>query len=150
MLALLRGLARGDEAEAEELWQRAATRAWTYREALRTDRGASGWLRQIVFRVWLDERARRRRAPEVRADLEIASEPDAERGAIAREELHCALAVLRPVEREVLLRMHRDGESVADIATAMSMPINTVKSHAHRGRERMLAAAVPRRGRFER
>jgi DNA-directed RNA polymerase specialized sigma24 family protein len=47
------------------------------------------------------------------------------------------LAVLRPLEREVLLRFHQNMESVREIALATDMPEGTVKSHLSRARRRL-------------
>jgi RNA polymerase sigma-70 factor (ECF subfamily) len=48
-----------------------------------------------------------------------------------------ALLSLPPVERAVLVLYHQEDCSYDAIAAALDMPINTVRTHLHRGRKRM-------------
>jgi DNA-directed RNA polymerase specialized sigma24 family protein len=54
------------------------------------------------------------------------------------------VAGLAPRERDVLLRFHVDGESVAEIAAALCVPIGTVKSDLARARKRLAGWHGPR------
>jgi RNA polymerase sigma-70 factor (ECF subfamily) len=47
------------------------------------------------------------------------------------------LARLPEVERTVLVLYHQEDVSYEGISTALSMPINTVRTHLHRGRKRL-------------
>jgi RNA polymerase sigma-70 factor (ECF subfamily) len=134
---LLTRLCRGDRELAEELWSRALARACERGASFDTSRPLEPWLRRLVFRVWLDERARRRRAPEAHDCLDPPEPTDPHVQVDLRDEVGRLMAALEPTQRTILLRLHRDGESVAEIARALGMPENTVKSHARRARMRL-------------
>lgn len=72
--------------------------------------------------------------PVAQDDDAATAKLDAER---QKRELAAALAKLRPEEREVLLLYAWAELSDAEIAEALSLPLGTVKSRLHRGRERM-------------
>ena len=58
--------------------------------------------------------------------------------AAGREQLSLVLAAIGALEqpqRNVLLLRFVEGLPLADIATALDIPLGTVKSHIHRGRE---------------
>ena len=46
-----------------------------------------------------------------------------------------AIGALEQPQRNVLLLRFVEGLSLAEIATALDIPLGTVKSHIHRGRE---------------
>jgi len=69
----------------------------------------------------------------------LAAPPAAEAG--VGESVEALLMPLAAVERDVLLRFHRDGRSVREIARALGMPEGTVKSHLHRARRRLAELA---------
>jgi RNA polymerase sigma-70 factor (ECF subfamily) len=50
-----------------------------------------------------------------------------------------ALAALPEIERTILVLYHQEECSYDGIASALSMPINTVRTHLHRGRKRLAA-----------
>lgn len=121
--------------EADDVLQECLARAWRSRASFRPDASLEAWLTKIAFRTWLDHQAR----PQPRR-LEDDDLPIAARGDLSvelREEIARALATLGPVEREVLLRFHRDGQSIRQIARALGAPEGTVKSHLHRARARL-------------
>lgn len=127
--------------EAEDLVQEVLHRALRYRHAFDPRGSLPGWLRRTALRALVDERARRGREPASGAALDelpdAAAERAARRGELG-EELERLLARLAPVERDVLLRFHRRGESIDEIAAALDMPAGTVKSHLHRARRRLI------------
>ena len=60
--------------------------------------------------------------------------------AAGREQLSLVLAAIGAMEqpqRNVLLLRFVEGLSLAEIATALDIPLGTVKSHIHRGREHL-------------
>lgn len=125
--------------EAEDVAQEVAVRALRYRARFDERRGLWPWLRRLAERVLLDQRAALAR----RVGAGTALDPDAsparagEAELDADEELAHLLAPLARVEREVLLRFHRDGQAVRAIAAALGLPEGTVKSHLSRARRRL-------------
>jgi RNA polymerase sigma-70 factor (ECF subfamily) len=141
--AFLRSLGCG---RADDLVQETLARAWRSRASFAAERGAfDAWLLRIGFRTFLDERRQQQRAPGVvqwmaeRGDDASPADgaPPPMEQAAARERMETLLGRLEPTERDVLLRFHRDGLSVAAIARELALPVGTVKSHLHRARTRL-------------
>ena len=123
--------------ESDDLVQEALARAWRSRAAFRREHGGlDGWLMKIAFRTYLDHRAR----PVSVALGDDAASVEARREVLAElhDDLSAAMLQLSAIERDVLLRFHRDRQSIDEIARATSMPVGTVKSHLHRGRMRLV------------
>lgn len=135
--AFLKRLAAGrGYQEVEDLLQETVARALRYRESFDPRRTLGPWLRKMAFRVFLDAGPRLDGSA---AQVEEPIAPPAEReGQLEREEtVERLLRRLNAKEREVLVRFHRDEQSVEDIARALGMPSGTVKSHLHRARMRL-------------
>jgi RNA polymerase sigma-70 factor (ECF subfamily) len=136
LLGFLRRLC-GANADAEEVWR--------LRASFDPDGNAEGWLLQAAFRTFCDHRARRRRVV-----AGSATEPDALPAPSApcpvelRDEVARSLAALPAIERELLLGFHRDGLSLRELAERHALPVNTVKSHLHRARQRLAAGPEER------
>lgn len=60
--------------------------------------------------------------------------------------VEAALRGLPEMERAVLVLYHQEECSYEGIAGALGMPINTVRTHLHRGRKRLLEVLRGRRG----
>ena len=133
LLGFLRRLS-GRAQDAEDILQETMERVWRYRRTFDPDQSPKAWLFRSAFRTFLDHRKRLRRLPETlgQADLGIAS-PDPHTADL-RDQLRHVMAALTAAERDILLRFHRSGDSLAEIAESLEMPINTVKSHLHRAR----------------
>lgn len=131
--AFVRSL-RVPDPDVDDVVQEAFWRAWRSRRTWDGTRPAGAWLRKTALRTWLDLRRRRHREPTALPDelQDRRAEP-----APLRHDLDAALARLGPTERDVLLRFHRDGQTLAEIAAERAMPLNTVKSHLHRARRRL-------------
>ena len=94
------------------------------------DEGDAGWIESFGG----DELAEHARNPEQRMeDAEVRAAVDA------------AMAGLPEMERAVLVLYHQEECSYEGIAAALGLPINTVRTHLHRGRKRL--AEVLRGGR---
>lgn len=124
--------------DRDDVLQEALARAWRSRERFQPERPLEPWLCTIALRVWIDLRARRAR--EVRSaeapELAEAFDPRAE-APETRLDLERSLSTLRPLERDLLLLFHRDGFSLSDLADRFDLPLNTVKSHLRRARQRL-------------
>lgn len=95
------------------------------------------WLRGIALRCYLDQRRAAQR-PSPTVGLDANAWPDPRQSQVeAQLDLERALEDLAECEREVLLRFHRDGESVKEIADSLGLPVGTVKSQLHRGRRKL-------------
>jgi RNA polymerase sigma-70 factor (ECF subfamily) len=92
----------------------------------------SAWLESFAG----DPLTEHARSPEQRlSDAELAASVDA------------AMAQLPEAERTVLVLYHQEECSYEGIAAALGLPINTVRTHLHRGRKRLgeLVKAQPAR-----
>ncbi|MCR9244791.1 MAG: sigma-70 family RNA polymerase sigma factor [bacterium] len=136
--AFLRRLA---PTEIDDLHQETLARAWRSRHTFDPTLGSGrSWLLRIGFRAFLDARDRRSQPTDELPDHLAASTADPATWAAARDDAAVLLQRLPPQEREILLRFHRDGESIAGIAVELRIPAGTVKSHLHRARNRLWAA----------
>lgn len=128
---------------AEDLAQEAALRALAYRESFQPDRPLWPWLRQLADRVRFDYlRKRGRNAGECNVET-AEDEPQAvaERLPLeVREDLERALRPLKPSERDLLMRFHGHGQSIAEIAADTGRPAGTIKSDLWRARRKLAAA----------
>jgi DNA-directed RNA polymerase specialized sigma24 family protein len=97
------------------------------------DESDAGWIESFAG----DELTEHARNPEQRMG-------DAEVQAAVED----ALRELPEMERAVLVLYHQEECSYEGIATALGLPINTVRTHLHRGRKR-LAEVLVLRGRRE-
>lgn len=74
----------------------------------------------------------RRRRPQNRTDDEALKQvPDSQRPSASRSELAAAMATLSEEHREVVLMRFVDGMTLAEVATALRVPIGTAKSRLH-------------------
>jgi RNA polymerase sigma-70 factor (ECF subfamily) len=143
---LARWLTRND-ADAEDVVQEAALRAWRFFESYRGE-NARAWFLTIVRRTgmtWLSHRGREKDSDEfdeaVHTDLEAG--PDPERLAIEQagvERIRTALETLPVPLREVVVLREQEGLSYKQIATIAGIPIGTVMSRLARARSRLLQA----------
>jgi len=152
----------GAGAHVEDLAQEVFLRLYRALPEFRGDSALTTYLYRIVVNVAQDEWKRRRRDREFVATAPIASTDD-EAGewlenmpgdslhgharnpeqlfsdAQLQEAVDTALLSLSEPERAVLILYHQEDCSYEAISAALDMPINTVRTHLHRGRKRMSA-----------
>jgi len=143
---LARWLTRND-ADAEDVVQEAALRAWRFFRSYRGE-NARAWFLTIVRRTgmtWLSHRGREKDSEEfdeaVHTDRDDA--PDPERLAMEQagvERIRAALEALPAPLREVVVLREQEGLSYKQIATIAGIPIGTVMSRLARARSRLLRA----------
>jgi RNA polymerase sigma-70 factor, ECF subfamily len=149
----------GPGAQVEDLAQEVFLRLYRALPEFRGDSALSTYLYRIVVNVAQDEWKRRRKERGVIATAPAGDEEN-EAGWIesfAGDELteharnpeqrmedaevqasvEAALRELPEMERAVLVLYHQEEVSYEGIAAALGLPINTVRTHLHRGRKRL-------------
>jgi RNA polymerase sigma-70 factor (ECF subfamily) len=136
----------GDEDVAASIVQDCFMKAYTCRDSFRGDCSVHTWLASIAINLVRDHQRTRkmqfwRKAAKTATDvMEVASILPAKGSSpevqlLAREKaaaVATCIDTLSPNQRAVFLMRFSDEMELADIAKAMKMPVNTVKTHLHR------------------
>jgi RNA polymerase sigma-70 factor (ECF subfamily) len=137
----------GVRADAEEVAQDAFVRAWRALPEFRGEAAFGTWLYRIVTHVALDRRVAvaRRRAQEVPVEDAVletvaASEPGDEADRLAARTRVLVLAGLSEAQRTAVTLHYLADLPVLEVARAMGVPENTVKTHLSRARASMREA----------
>jgi RNA polymerase sigma-70 factor, ECF subfamily len=146
MLARLLGRQEDIEDLAQEVFLR-LHRAWPHFEGRAQ---VSTYLYRIAVNVARDERNRQRRPvnraaslsdPEADGESRLMRHDPAADTIVARKELWAIvtseLQQLTDAERAVIVLYHQEERTYDEIARILDLPINTVRTHLHRGRERL-------------
>lgn len=137
--AFLRRICR-DAAEADDLAQEAFLTAWTKLGTVKPDASVRSWLCGLAWRKALTgQRGRARSAARDRQWLDTRPEFDtpASRDQLA---VRRALEDLPDDQRAVVALCLAGDWSHSEAAEALGLPLGTVKSHAARGRAKLLEA----------
>ncbi len=127
---------------AEDVVQDAFVRALTNLQRFDSRFRFSTWIFTIARRLYLNLRERKsartgvemdatQRAPAAGATI-LTQDRD-----VVRDTLQRALLELSDEQREVVVLFHQHGWPIALVAQHLDMPVGTVKSHLHRGRQRL-------------
>jgi RNA polymerase sigma-70 factor, ECF subfamily len=142
-----------DPTDAADLTQDALIRFVRSIGSYRGDTKLSTWLYRLVVNLGID-RLRRRGAPPIRLDddeveVDVASDDPiddvaavAERAEEARI-VRAAVSQLPDAQRVALTLHYFEDLRYEDIADVMGVPLNTVKSHVRRGKERLAVLLGP-------
>jgi RNA polymerase sigma-70 factor, ECF subfamily len=159
LLGSLQGVARrlaGNDTDAEDLVANAVARAWQARDSLEDEAAFRAWIFRILHNIFVSEWRRARAGPQFEAldeaeeDCESAfslfdqmhqpfllwfSNPEREfLNKLLREDLERALARLPEDHRVVVLLADLEEFSYAEIASALHIPVGTVRSRLARAR----------------
>jgi RNA polymerase sigma-70 factor, ECF subfamily len=140
--AFLRKLAMGAaDFDIDDLVQETMNRALRYQSSYDSARPVRQWLFSIGFRVFLDSRERAKRTGEERLSVfgtEAVADPALSTvDRVTRPDVRPLLAALEEPEREILERTYLRSESIAEVASGVSLAEGTVKSHLHRARKKL-------------
>ncbi len=130
----------GNICDAEDLVQDTLLAALAYLERGRPIDNVKSWLSSVLDRKFYDSIRRKYRKPTVSMDItaELAEEAmlyeSVEKSEDAENIRRC-VSMLTKNYREVIIRHYMNGESVKDIAGALNVPENTVKSRLCTGRK---------------
>lgn len=131
-----RALTRSADA-ADDLVQDCLERAW--RKAHRWEAGTDlrAWLFTIMHNVFVNSIRRKSLPLDSRDQSEIADPKPFQNGQLDLRDLEAGLAQLPEEQREVLLLVCLEELSYEQVAGILGIPIGTVMSRLHRGRERL-------------
>lgn len=129
-------LTKGNAALADDLAQETFFEAW--RKIAQFANGTFfGWLCAIAWSRFLME-ARKRKLEPLDEQPEMPDDaPEPEHASAVRLDLENAMAKLVPVQRAALTLCFALGMSNDEAASALNIPLGTLKSHVNRGRERL-------------
>ena len=147
------GLARrhlGRAPDAEDAAQEAFIRCFVHRDRFDPARPLLPWLLAVTRHVCLDRLRRARREPlsDEPPDACAVVRATAEDALSDRERLEIlarSLEALPEGQREAVAMFHLDGLGYREIAEALDVPIGTVMTWLHRGRERLRSAVLAER-----
>jgi RNA polymerase sigma-70 factor (ECF subfamily) len=135
-----------DAAEAQDVAQEALVRLWQHRGQVGAD-GARPWLMRTTHNLCIDRLRKRRVRAEI-ADAETAMQRQAApdpgpRQLVESSELgrviENAMSSLAPADRAVLVMREVQKLPYDEIATALGLPLGTLKARLHRARDRLRA-----------
>jgi len=139
--------------DAEEVCQEAFLKAFASLDSFSTEFRFSTWLFTIAYRVSLNH-LRRKKA--LTGDMDFTSlrytsgdsfftAAESEEAGRLRDLIWSAVDQLSPPQRATLVLFYRHEFGCHEISRIMNLPVATVKSHLHRGRNRLgeLLARVP-------
>lgn len=136
--ALLRRMG-AEPSLADDIAQDAFLQAFQRCSEFRGDGTFAAWVKRIAARLYI-----KRRAKDARYVAELESEeaaPVQDRAGLV--DLDEALKTLTPAERLCVSLCHGAGMSHPEIASAMNLPLGTVKSHVKRGLDKLRARLQP-------
>ena len=139
----------GSEAAAEDVTQEAALQAFLGLARLREPRYFSAWLHSIATNLAYG--TLRRRGPgsldPLIGDASLVDVSPGPEEVQAARELHdavlAALGELSEVNREAVVGYYLEGQSYAELAELLDVPVSTVKGRLHKGRRQLGPALAP-------
>lgn len=132
---------------AEDLAQEAFLQLYRKLDHIESPEHLGFWLRRVVANLAIDWLRRPAHGATQPLDEEIGlAAPGDETDPLMTRALTRLLGELAPAARAVMVLRYQEDLDVADIATALDMPLNTVKSHIKRSltalRAKMLGAQL--------
>lgn len=134
-----------DDAVADDLAQETFLKAQRALPTYRGEGSEASWLLRIAWREFLDSRRKHRREHLTDVD-DIDPDSAARTSRITERDVRRALRGLSDDERVAIAACFYEGLTHDEAATALEMPLGTLKSHVARAREKLrgpLAAYAP-------
>jgi RNA polymerase sigma-70 factor (ECF subfamily) len=141
--------------DARDIAQETFLRLYRHLSRIRPDRDLAPWLYRVTVNIGLTVLRRRRRKPETRLDVGVATAgafvdpPEQERrteAADARRVVASLLDQLTEKERAAVVLRDLEGLGVGEVAAALGCRRGTVRSHLSRGRLKLRKAIEARGG----
>ncbi len=132
-----------DQYLAEDALQQTLISIWNELPRLRDVDRFDAWSYRLVVRASLAEARRERRAPTMPllpADADRSVAPDEFRVVADRDQLERGFRQLTPEQRAILVLQHFAGQSLAEIADILGIPVGTAGSRLHYATRALRAA----------
>ena len=126
----------GDEQLSDDLAQETFIKAYVNITKFRGMASFSTWLMRIAYNVFYDEVRSRKQTEDVDTSVSAARQTTTASESL-KMDIYVALALLKPDERTCITLQLIDGYPIDQIAKVTGIAENTVKSHLHRGKEKM-------------
>jgi len=130
-------LTGGDEELSKDLAQDTFIKAWLKINSFRATAKFSTWLYRIAYNIFYDYVRAKMPAADANVkilnDRMIADIPDKDFGM----DFEQALKILREDERTAMLLFYMEDQTIGKISKIMNCPVGTIKSHLHRGKEKL-------------
>ena len=129
------------EEDVEELASDTFEALWRTADRIREPSSLKAYLGQIARNLSMGRRRRHKNDLPLEEDVLTAAEDTTQTLAALHEQtaILCeALAAMEPLRRSCLIRRYYYGDSLAEIAKALCVPLSTVKSHVYRGRKQLI------------
>jgi RNA polymerase sigma-70 factor (ECF subfamily) len=144
----LLNLTLGNEALSDDLAQDTFLKAYTHITQFQGVASFQTWLFRIAYNAFYDYKRKNKGIVKSDKFATAAQFPAEKTSAEANSSLftlhsslqmdiHTALAILKEEERACVTLQLIDGYSLDEIAKMLDMPLNTVKSHLRRGKEKL-------------
>ncbi len=126
----------GNAADAADLTQETFLKVYRFRQKVDPEKNFKSWLYTIATRTAYDWLRRKNRGEEVLLPEEGETNEalPAYNSKEAELDVARALGNIRPAYRSVLLLFYAEGLTYEEIAAALALPVNTVKTHLRRGK----------------
>jgi RNA polymerase sigma-70 factor (ECF subfamily) len=138
-----------DQYLAEDALQAALITIWNELPRLRDPDRFDAWTYRLIVRASMAEARRERRGPTIQllpGDADVSPAPD-QYGTVAdRDQLERGFRRLTTEQRAILVLQHYAGQSLAEIADVLGIPVGTAGSRLHYA-TRALRAAIEADGR---
>ena len=125
----------GDEEMSKDLAQDTFVKAWLSIGSFRAAAKFSTWLYRIAYNTFYDDSRARKTFVDVETvkDHFIADTPDNDFGMDFAQ----VLKILKADERTSMLLFYMEDQTIDKISKIMNCPAGTIKSHLHRGKEKL-------------
>ncbi len=121
--------------DAEDALQDGLIAAVRGAASFRGDSAVSTWLHRVVMNACLDRLRRLKvRRADALGERDLPDRRDESEQAVARLDVHAALATLPESQRLAIVLVDLEGLPVAEAAELLGVPVGTVKSRCARGR----------------
>lgn len=134
----------GDRSAAEDVAQEVFVKVWQAFDSFDGRARLSTWIYAITRNAAISALRKRPRAVSLSEDA-VAAEVDAiDSGRRPEDEgdaqLWRLVEALPDKQRQAIVMFYQDDRSIEEVAEMLGMPVNTVKTHLHRGRARLASA----------